>query len=219
MAVEPFIRRRWPESLISWTRVLSGRIRDPLVGGHILVGAVRGIGVTLWSLLKMATLVNQGLVWRQDWRMLGGPGWVMSSMLWDQLVWSAVVKAFALCVLLLFAKVVLRRDWLAFVAVVLLANAITIVERPGLLIQVAFEVPAAAAAVWLLIRWGVLPMIVASFIAEWAIHTPLTTHLAAWYSGPTLLLLGTTLILAISSFSVALAGRPLFEHELLERTS
>ena len=104
------------------------------------------------------------------------------------------MKALALCVLLLFAKVLLRRDWLAFVAVVLLANAITIVERPGLLIQVAFEVPAAAAAVWLLIRWGVLPMIVASFIAEWAIHTPLTTDFAAWYSGPTLLLLGTTLI-------------------------
>ena len=56
MAVEPFIRRRWPESLISWTRVLSGRIRDPLVGGHLLVGAAWGIGLTLWSLLKIATL-------------------------------------------------------------------------------------------------------------------------------------------------------------------
>jgi serine/threonine-protein kinase len=218
MAVEPFVRRRWPESLISWTRVLSGRIRDPLVGGHLLVGTAWGVGLTLWSMLKIATLLHQGLVWRQDWRTLGGLGWIISSMLWDWLVWFAVVKVLAVCVLLLFAKVLLRRDWLAFVAVVLLANALTIVERPGLLIQIAFEVPAAAAAVWLLIRWGVLPMMVASFIAEWTIRTPLTVNLAAWYSGPTLFVVATVLAVAVWSFSVALAGRPLFEHELLEPT-
>ena len=79
--------------------------------------------------------------------------------------------------------------------------------------------PAAAIAVWLLIRWGVLPMTVASFIAEFVIYTPLTTSLGAWYSGPTLLAIATVLMLAISSFSVALAGRPLFEDELLEPTT
>ena len=94
MAMEPFIRRRWPESLISWTRVLSGRIRDPLVGGHVLVGAAVGIGLTLWSMLMSATLQDQGFVTRQDWRMLGGPGWVINSFLL-RLVWSSVVKALA----------------------------------------------------------------------------------------------------------------------------
>jgi hypothetical protein len=129
------------------------------------------------------------------------------------------MKALALCVLLLFARVLLRRDWVAIVAVVLLANAITIVESPHLSIQTAFEVPAAAVAVWLLIRWGILPMMVASFIAELTIYTPLTIDLAAWYSGPTLVVLATVLTLAIWSFVVALAGRPLFEDELLGRTA
>jgi hypothetical protein len=90
--------------------------------------------------------------------------------------------------------------------VVLLANAVTIVGDPHPLTQIAFEVPAAAVAVWLLIRWGILPMMVASFIAELTIYTPLTTDFAAWYSGPMLIVLTTVLALAIWSFAVALAG-------------
>jgi hypothetical protein len=218
MAVEPFIRRRWPESLISWTRLLSGRIRDPLVGAHILVGLAFGIGLALWSMLKMATLLNQGLVTPQEWRMLSGPGSALSSMLWN-LVWWSVMRALAICVLFLFAKVLLHRDRMAIVTVVVLANAITIAESPHLLIQIAVEVPAAAVAVWLLIRWGVLPMIVAFFISEMTIYTPLTTDFLAWFSGPTLFVLAVALTLAVWSFLVALAGRPLFEDELLEKTA
>jgi serine/threonine-protein kinase len=38
LAIEPYARRHWPDSLISWTRAQSGRLRDPLVASHILVG-------------------------------------------------------------------------------------------------------------------------------------------------------------------------------------
>jgi serine/threonine protein kinase len=40
MAFEPFVRRRWPHRIISWSRVLAGGFRDPLVGRDILIGAV-----------------------------------------------------------------------------------------------------------------------------------------------------------------------------------
>jgi serine/threonine-protein kinase len=42
VALEPFARRRFPKTLISWKRLLAGRIRDPLVGRDILVGAALG---------------------------------------------------------------------------------------------------------------------------------------------------------------------------------
>ena len=116
MAVEPFIRRRWPESLISWTRVLSGRIRDPLVGGHVAIGAAVGIGLTSGRLLKMSTAAEPGF------RHATGLANAQRARLGDEravvgLVWWSVVKAFAICVILLFARVLLRRDWLAIVAV------------------------------------------------------------------------------------------------------
>ena len=31
VALEPFIRRLWPHTIISWSRILGGRLRDPLV--------------------------------------------------------------------------------------------------------------------------------------------------------------------------------------------
>ena len=38
LAAEPYARRNWPDSLISWNRVLGGRLRDPLVASHVLAG-------------------------------------------------------------------------------------------------------------------------------------------------------------------------------------
>src|SRR5262249_2937889 len=38
IAVEPWARKRSPQSLITWTRLLSGDFRDPLVGRDILIG-------------------------------------------------------------------------------------------------------------------------------------------------------------------------------------
>src|SRR5262249_27853194 len=40
VAIEPYVRRNWPDALISLTRVQSGRFRDPLVASHVLVALV-----------------------------------------------------------------------------------------------------------------------------------------------------------------------------------
>src|SRR5206468_3223804 len=39
IALEPFVRRHWPQVLVSWTNVLTGRMRDPVVGRDVLIGA------------------------------------------------------------------------------------------------------------------------------------------------------------------------------------
>jgi serine/threonine-protein kinase len=39
LALEPFVRRRWPRILISWSRLISGEWCDPLVGRDVLIGA------------------------------------------------------------------------------------------------------------------------------------------------------------------------------------
>jgi hypothetical protein len=50
MSLEPYVRRVWPTALISWTRLLSGRWRDPLVGRDVLAGLLAGI-------IRMALLI------------------------------------------------------------------------------------------------------------------------------------------------------------------
>src|SRR5687768_14737520 len=54
VALEPFIRRRWPGWIISWSRLLAGDFRDPLVGRDILFGAV--IGAVLILIINVSRI-------------------------------------------------------------------------------------------------------------------------------------------------------------------
>ena len=58
LAFEPFVRRRWPHLIVSWSRVLAGGFRDPLVGRDILIGAVFGLGILICN-FYLANLVPQ----------------------------------------------------------------------------------------------------------------------------------------------------------------
>ena len=58
LAIEPYVRRRWPHTLISWTRLLSGRVQDPLIGRDALIGvaagAVMAVAIALFRRLPAA---------------------------------------------------------------------------------------------------------------------------------------------------------------------
>src|SRR5882757_4874472 len=43
LALEPWVRRKWPQTIISWSRLLSGQVRDPLVGRDTLFGVILGV--------------------------------------------------------------------------------------------------------------------------------------------------------------------------------
>ena len=42
IAMEPYVRRRWPATLVSWSRLLAGGFRDPMVGRDVLAGCLWG---------------------------------------------------------------------------------------------------------------------------------------------------------------------------------
>ena len=56
VALEPFIRRRWPERIISWSRLLAGSYRDPLIGRDVLIGAVFGAAMIVCTLVQFIGL-------------------------------------------------------------------------------------------------------------------------------------------------------------------
>jgi hypothetical protein len=47
LALEPYIRKYWPDGLISWARLIGGKYRDPIVGRDILLGAAAGVIIKL----------------------------------------------------------------------------------------------------------------------------------------------------------------------------
>ena len=54
LALEPYVRRWWPHRMVSWSRLLAGDFRDPLIGRDTLIGAVFGMAMmvvlNLWTL-------------------------------------------------------------------------------------------------------------------------------------------------------------------------
>src|SRR5204863_9530792 len=47
LALEPYVRRRWPHALIGWSRLLGDGLRDPLVAGHSLIGIAMALTSSL----------------------------------------------------------------------------------------------------------------------------------------------------------------------------
>ena len=53
IALEPFVRRRWPGRIIAWNRLLAGDWRDPLVGRDLLLGALFGFALLLCGYVQI----------------------------------------------------------------------------------------------------------------------------------------------------------------------
>ena len=131
IALEPYVRRRWPATLVSWSRLLAGGFRDPLVGRDVLVGCLAGAfverscqtgvvcsllarrssGATILSLLR-----SSGIAGLQS-QFLGAR--TIIADISSGLILALVVAFVSLFVLFLF-RALLRKEWAAAVAFVLL---------------------------------------------------------------------------------------------------
>jgi len=47
LALEPAVRARWPQALVTWNRLLAGRFGDAQLGAHILTGAAIGLALRI----------------------------------------------------------------------------------------------------------------------------------------------------------------------------
>ncbi len=208
VALEPLIRRRWPDSLIGWTRLLSGRLFDPLVGRVLLAGALLGVFSAISRELRelaLQALEATPPIPPFPWDLtLRGPRAVAS-----HLFAPAIAMFFALATALLFflLRAVLRKEWLAAAVFVLFFAVPSFLD--GGLISGAFALVVAAAVILVFLRFGLLALVFANYFGH-CLQFPLTTDSSAWYAGTSLLVLLVLAALAIYGFRIALAGRPMF---------
>ncbi|HEY0080190.1 MAG TPA: serine/threonine-protein kinase [Pyrinomonadaceae bacterium] len=218
IALEPLMRRRWPNRIISWTRLLAGDFRDPLVGRDILIGALLGSGLALNNLL--VNFVPQWLGWPQgvphfdDQRLLG-IRYVTSGFvsLFSASFWSSFVYMF----LLLLLAIVLRRDRLgvaAFWLIIFLALCLGLNEKGTL--SPLFAAGGATIMTVGLYRFGLLTTMASMFFFHCWVSLPITTELSAWYAGDFTPALVFYVALVVCAFYTSLGGQPLFRGGFLE---
>jgi hypothetical protein len=126
IAVEPYVRRRWPQTMISWGRILEGRWRDPLVASHVLIGIATGcLMVGCISAMQLMEIHSGGAPGRfLDPSLLNGPfEWLSFSL---NRVPGAVLEALADFLGLFLLRTMLRKEWLAAGTFVLLTTAFAV---------------------------------------------------------------------------------------------
>jgi hypothetical protein len=214
MALEPYVRRRWPESMVTWSRVLGGEFRDPLVGVHMLAGVALGMGGSLFNYLQRFFLEYDSLrISPLALPSVLDARHTIGAVLTD-LIEGGIWLGLGLVFLFFVLRVLLRRQWIAAAVFVVLYGVVTgFLFSSHPLIGACFGVLAVSFSLAALLRFGVLAAIVCVFVPP---DLPLTTDLSAWYSGPTVFVVAIVLGLAAYAFHTAIAGRPLFQAGFLE---
>ena len=114
LALEPYVRRLRPWTLVSWTRLLNGGFRDAVVGRDVLVGLAFGTYIAL---------LNQALrlLPERPPDLFGVDALLSTGILLSHVVGrvvNAVLGGLALLLLFLILRLATRRDWIAAVLVV-----------------------------------------------------------------------------------------------------
>jgi len=208
MALEPQLRRRMPDLLVGWARVLDGRFRDPRVGRDVLIGLVLGAflavvyhlvnGLPTWIPFKSQTTIPLfGVEGGQRMAPLAAPFAAAA---------AAIQRTLGLLMMLFLLRLLTSRPWVSVLGLTVIFGAFGLggenpaLELPGTLITslvIALTLvrlgPLAAGAMW--------------FTSIFLMSSPLRASFATWYAPYALATLALVLVLALWSFRTALGGR------------
>ena len=213
VALEPFVRRRWPRTLVSWTRLLAGRFRDPLVGRDALVGAAAG-GVAALVLYAAAGLpARLGQMPGAPWIFVSldpllGAGFTVSQVLENFL--AAISVGLGSILLLLLFWSVLRREWLAGTALVVLTSLQSaFFSDAPVWIVIPVSLVLRSLPVVLALRYGVLATVTYFSVVVLLCEMPIAPDLASWAGVPAVAAFLVVGALALYAFRTATGGRGL----------
>lgn len=220
IALEPQVRRRWPRLIISWSRLMAGNLRDPMVGRDVLLGGLLGIAhasaiVFGWMLPHWAgyptapPLVTSPLT-------LSGLRTMLALFL-NQNIPTSVFVGFAFLFFLLLLYMIFRRELLAeiglFVTVLTIEVAAFASKSPRFLWVASILI--SVIIVLMVARLGLLATIVAQLLFFLTAFYPMTTDFSAWYASSTVFALTIVLGLTIYGFYTSLGGQRVFGEKLL----
>jgi len=178
IAIEPYMRRHWPDALISWNRLQAGRIRDPLVASHVLIGLTLRPLTILFLMILLGTPPRPGFLngyldspKHAIGFLIGAPG-------------VALLISVAFLMLVVVSRMLLPKVWIADVVASILMGITGITPGGSPTLMVAGAVANSFAiyvALWVFRRFGFL-----ATVAWWLGYActglgPLI--LTEWYAG------------------------------------
>ncbi len=223
LALEPWVRRYWPQALITWSRVLAGKWRDPMVGRDLLFGALMGGAYLVLLALYEFSNLRAGAPGMGEFSIEHLNGFRHFAWLMSHMSYSQVGGSLMLFLTLFLARTLLKKQWL-FVGVWVLGWLAVRFLHAGNFDSGVLAV--STGVFWLLLyiilvaimlRSGFFALIVAVFVLDTAADSFFTTDFSAWYGQSSLAIVIVTCAIAFVGFRLALGSRPLFSPATLEK--
>jgi serine/threonine-protein kinase len=203
IALEPFVRKRWPRMLISWSRLLDGRWRDPMVGRDLLIGSAAG---ALIAMTAHATALAGSEPLRTAVSVIGSPRQIVCFVLFHAA--EAVGRALFAAVLLVAMRAIVRRLDLAILISSLLIAASNAAMPGGPLWLRLIWLPLVGASVYLILfRYGLLALAMTAFTFLTLRNLPLTVDPSSWYFSSSLFVYALVIALMLVGFRYSLGAR------------
>ena len=165
ISAEPFVRRRWPHVLISWTRLLSGKLRDPLLGRDALISCAAGV-VSFFVLQLQSVAATYSLdTNRANLFALAHPVGLLRIVNGVGAIDDAVAALFLVSVL----RILMRSQWLPVTVLTIVLGALGAFTSSVPLIAAPFFLLFSALFLLVLARFGFL-----ASILQWYVFIVLT---------------------------------------------
>jgi eukaryotic-like serine/threonine-protein kinase len=211
LALEPVARRLWPNLLIAWSRLLTGRLRDPMLGRDLLVGLLAGVACTLSLRLQYFFPL-----------LAGRPPADLDSMRLEPLVGlrhavativtqpdQSVLTALVILMVLVGARLAFRSVWLAGLAATG-AVSLLFLSSFGEInpFTVSGSIFGSALIVFILVRYGLLATAVMLAALNLSVGFPLTLNPRAWYFDVALVGFAAFAVLIVLGYRMSRSATP-----------
>ena len=218
VALEPYVRRKWPHMLIGWSRLLAGRVRDPMVGRDALFGALGG--VALVALLHLSRIVPPwlGLPAPPPMQVATSPFAGIRHAIYFALTSLSqyILATITLLGVLVFMRVLLRSRFLALLVTGTILSGAFLGATSDLRVSVPVAAASGALLLYMMTRRGLLATAVTAYVWSVLRNLPITLDMSAWYFDRALIGFMVVVGLALFGLIVSLGGKPLFGTPLFD---
>jgi predicted Ser/Thr protein kinase len=213
LALEPFVRRRWPHSIVSWSRLMTGSVQDPLVGRDVLWGVTLGV---VWSVV-----IGVGLLFLE--RTGDAPQFPSQALfaggrqlvgIWLLNVVTCIMGTLESFFAVFLLRVALRNKWLAAAGYVVIFATLNALGNAHPAILAPVWVVVFAIAAYAVTQFGIITLAVAIFTANVVLNLPYTLDFSNWFATDVLAIILSFVAMAAWGFYTSLAGQKLLEEDL-----
>jgi serine/threonine-protein kinase len=219
LAIEPYVRRLWPHVLVSWARLVAGRVRDPMIGRDVLIGVAAGAAITFL-----------GAAAQSAERALGFP--IATTQLSVNLLATLMGAASALGFVVLTLSVGLQRATIGYTIIVvfrfLFRNNRLAIAATFLLFFLSFLdftsravwfdaivwLVSLTALLWIVVRFGYLATVATTSVMFMADGLAWTLGFGSWLAPLAMLAWGVIALLLGYGFMTAVGGKSIFSDPL-----